>query len=313
MLTMTMHPATTVLLAQMAADSVRPHDQLSVLQSRAAVAAAVQLQGTRTPVALVHDVLADGADGRLPVRVYHPAPGEIRPLVIYLHGGGFVAGGIAPADRPCRALAAASGWAVASVEYRLAPENPHPAPARDCLAATQWLVEHASDIGADGARFVLMGDSAGGALAASTAIALRDGSGPKALAQLLIYPTLANTRTAQFESLTTNATGYMMTTQSLRWFWDHLLSGPNANAQPPAIPMEVEDLSDLPPAMVVVAEFDPLRDEGLAYAQRLIEAGVPAQTHLVEGTIHGFWWLDAALPEAAELTSYLSEVLNSLH
>ena len=311
-MTPTLHPAARALLDQLDQAGVKPYDQLSVLQARANVAGAVRQQGDRTPVALVHDVLVDGDAGRLPTRIYHPAPGEVRPLVVYLHGGGFVAGGVAPADRPCRALAAASGWAVASVEYRLAPENPHPAPARDCLAATRWLVAHAAELGVDGARFVLLGDSAGGALAAATAIALRNEGGPRALAQLLVYPTLTPTGTADFPSLEENGEGYSMTRGGLTWFWDHLLSGPGAGEQPPAAPLDVDDVSDLPPATVVVAGFDPLRDEGLAYVERLAAAGVPARAHLVEGVIHGFWWMDAALPHAAELTTYLAGVLTDL-
>jgi acetyl esterase len=310
--TPTLHPAARELLAQFEQAGLKPYDQLTVLQARANVAASVRQQRDRTPVALVRDVLVDGEIGRLPTRIYHPAPDEVRPLVIYLHGGGFVAGGIAPADRPCRALAAASGWVIASVEYRLAPENPHPAPARDSLAATRWLVEHAAELGADGSLFVLMGDSAGGALAAATAIALRDTDGPRARAQVLVYPTLTPTRDAEFPSLTENGEGYSMTRGGLEWFWDHLLSGPGAHEQPPAAPLDVADLAALPPATVVVAEFDPLRDEGLAYVERLTAAGVPARAHLVEGAIHGFWWMDAMLPQADELTGYLAVVLAEL-
>lgn len=311
-MTPSLHQSARELLEAWGEAGVQPYDRLSVLQARITVAAASRQQGDRTPLASVCDVLADGEIGRLPVRIYHPAPGEARPFVVYLHGGGFVAGGIAPGDRPCRALAAASGWMVASVEYRLAPENPHPAPARDCLAATRWLVQHAAGLGADPDRFVLMGDSAGGALAAATAIALRDSDGPKALAQLLLYPTLTPTRAARFASLDENGQGYGMTRRGLEWFWDHLLCGPGALDQPPAAPLDVLDLSNLPPATVVVAGFDPLRDEGLAYVDRLTAAGVTAQAHRVDDTIHGFWWMDAVLPHAAELTAYLAAVLGGL-
>lgn len=311
-MTPSLHPAARELLTAWDEAGVQPYDGLTVLQARATVAGASRQQGERIPLASVRDVLADGEIGHLPVRVYHPAPDEARPLVVYLHGGGFVAGGIAPADRPCRALAAASGWVVASVEYRLAPENPHPAPARDCLAATRWLVRNAADLGADPDRFVLMGDSAGGTLAASTAIALRDSDGPRALAQLLLYPTLTPTAAARFASLDENGEGYGMTRPGLEWFWHHLLSGPGAHDRPPAAPLDVPDLSDLPPATVVVAEFDPLRDEGLAYVERLTAAGVDAHAHRVDGMIHGFWWMDAVLPHAAELTAYLAGVLAEL-
>lgn len=306
---MPLHPDVRALLDRFERDGVRPYDQLTVLQARAGIAAARRLQGEPTAVAHVHDILVDGADGRLPARVYRPDPGQPAPLVVYLHGGGFVGGGIAPADRPCRALAAASGCVIVSVEYRLAPENPHPAPLLDAVAATRWLAAHAADLGGDPAQVVVMGDSAGGALAAGVAIVLRDAGASPLAAQLLLYPTLASPRDTDFASMTENGEGFSMTRGALTWFWDHLLAGPNAADGPPASPLAVADLTGLPPALVVVAEFDPLRDEGIAYAERLALAGVDVRVHHVDGVIHGFWWMDAVLPQAGELTSYLAEVL----
>ncbi|GAA3522890.1 alpha/beta hydrolase [Amycolatopsis ultiminotia] len=303
-----LHPEARALLDQFERDGIRPYDQLSVLQARAAVAAATRLQGVRTPLALVRDLLIDDA---LPARLYHSRPETIAPLVVYLHGGGFVTGSVAAADRPCRALAAASGCAVLSVEYRLAPENPFPVPVHDCLAAIRWASAHSRELGADPARMVLMGDSAGGALAAACTAAVRDSGDSPLAGQILVYPTLRPTRGNPAPSLQSNGEGYLMTRGSLEWFWGHYLRGCQDTTDPLAAPLLADDLSRLPATTVVVAEFDPLRDEGLAYADRLRAAGVPTTTHLVPGALHGFWWMDGVLAQARDLTEYLAHDLHT--
>jgi len=302
-----LHSEARALVDQFERDGVCPYDQLSVLQARTAVAAATRLQGGRVALARVCDLLVDDA---LPVRLYHADPQAVVPLVVYLHGGGFVAGSVATADRPCRALAAASGCAVLSVEYRLAPENPFPVPVHDCLAAIRWATAHATDLGADPTRIVLMGDSAGGALAAACAAALRDaGDRPVVAGQILVYPTLRPTRGNPSPSLRSNGEGYLMTRGSLEWFWDHYLRGRQDTRDPLAAPLLAEDFGGLPPTTVVVAEFDPLRDEGLSYVDYLRAAGVPVTTQLVPGALHGFWWMDGVLAQARDLTEYLAHDL----
>jgi len=295
------------LLEAFAAQGVQPFDRMSVLQARVSVSASTRIGGPRTEVADVRDLLVEG---RLPVRVYHPSPGSPLPLVVYFHGGGFVAGGVAVADRACRGLAVAAGVVVVSVEYRLSPETPFPGPQEDCVAAVRWAVAHAAELGADADRLVLAGDSAGATLAASTSRTLRDGGGPVVVHQLLVYPTLAPPRGRTTPSLVDNAADFSMTTASLDWFWDHHLAG--APATPEAAPLLATDLAGLPPTTLVVAEFDPLRDEGVDYANALEAAGVPVTLHAVPGTIHGFWWMAGALPEAAELTAWLGTHLRAV-
>lgn len=307
-----LHPEARALLDQLARDGVAPYDQLSVLQARSVVANATKMQGDRAPLDEVRDLLVDGVDGSLPARLYHPDPSTDLPLVVYLHGGGFVTGSVAAADRPCRALAAAAHCAVLSVEYRLAPENPYPAPMRDCLAAVRWAAKHAAEIPASSAGLVLIGDSAGGTLAAACSTALRDAADSPVIGQILIYPTLRPTRGSPSPSLRSNGDGYMMTRGSLEWFWDHYLAGRQEDTTDPlAAPLLAEDLSGLPPTTVVAAEFDPLRDEGLEYTRLLDEAGVPTTTHLVPGAMHGFWWMDRILAQARDLTEYLAQSLRS--
>jgi acetyl esterase len=309
-----LHPEARDLLAQFERDGVRPYDQLSVLEARALVAGSTRLQGPRPAVGSVRDVLAPGdpvagSAWRIPVRIYHPTPERALPLAVYLHGGGFVTGSVAVADRPCRTLAAASGCVVASVEYRLAPESPYPGPVSDCLAAVRWLAAQSAALGGDGGRVTLVGDSAGGALVASCVRALRDAGEPIVDHQVLVYPTLAPPRGRESDSLRNNGEGYGLTRGSLDWFWDHYLATPEDRSDPGAVPLVSGDLARLPRATVVVAQFDPLRDEGLDYAARLTDAGVTVDLRVIAGAIHGFWWMAGVLSQGAELTDLLASAL----
>ena len=297
------------LLDRFAEVGVLPYGQMSVLAARASVAAGIALQGAPTPIEHVRDVLAPGAAGQLPVRLYHPAPGELRPLLVYLHGGGWVTGSVEIADTPARALAAGTGCVVASVEYRLSPETQHPGPAQDCYAATSWLAAHASDWGADSSRLALVGDSAGGTLAAAVTLMARDRGGPQIAQQVLLYPPLAPARGSTSASYADNAEGFGLTRGGLEWFWDCYLADPAHGADPLAAPLLAPDLSGLPPALVITAEYDPLRDEGLAYAERLAAAGVPTVSLTYPGMIHGFFWMARALPEGHSVVTVIGEHL----
>ena len=305
------HPESRALLAQFEAAGTRPYDRLSVLEARAMVAGSTRLQGPRIEMAS-QDLLVPSRAGRLPARVYAPDPGRPLPLVVYFHGGGFVTGSVAVADRPCRLLARAAECVVASVEYRLAPETPFPGPLEDALDATRWLAAHAHELGADPARLVVAGDSAGGNLAAATVQELAGEDGPAVAHQLLLYPTLSPTRTSDSASLVENGEGYMLTRGSLDWFWDHYLADPDDARDPRAAPLLAPDLAGLPGTTIVVPEFDPLRDEGLAYADRLRAAGVDVQVHRVPGALHGFWWMAGVLGQAVELTDWLGARLRSV-
>lgn len=304
------HPDVTRVAAQLAAAGVHTYDTMSVPHARAVLEGVLRVQRPHPGGVQTRDVLVPGAAGRLPARVYDPDPTRPLPLVVYLHGGGWVLGSLRAADGPCRHLALASGCVVVSVAYRLAPETKFPGPLEDCLAAVRWLGEHAAEVGGDGSRLVLLGDSAGGNLAAATALVLRDEGGPRIAAQVLLYPALFPARASRFPSYEQNAEGPLMTRREMLWFWDHYLRDEADESDPRAVPLVAADLSGLPPTTVVVCELDVLRDEGLAYADRLRAAGVPVATTTYTGAAHGFWWMDAVMMQAAELTAELAPVLS---
>ncbi len=299
------------LLGEFSKQGLPPFDQMSVTQARLVSLGFRDLQGEPALVGEVRDILVPGPAGALPVRLYHPAPGKKVPLVVYFHGGGWVIGDIEIVDKPCRALAAASGCVVASVNYRLSPETKFPGPVEDCYAATKWLSEHAGEIGADGRPLAVSGDSAGGNLAAAVCLMARDRGGPAIGFQLLIYPVTAPAKGTQSASYTENAENYLLTRGSMEWFWDHYLASPEDGRNPYASPLHAPNLAGLPPAMVVTAEFDPLRDEGIAYAQRLEDAGVKVTKSHHHGMVHGFFWMAGAVDRGRTLTLEMGEELKN--
>jgi acetyl esterase len=208
-------------------------------------------------------------------------------VCVYLHGGGWVIGSIESHDAPCRELAARSGCAVVSVEYRLSPETPFPGPVDDCVAATEWIAAHGEELGVDGSRLAIGGDSAGGNLAAVVCQVAKQRGGPAIAAQILVYP--ATDHGYETQSCIDNAEGYLLTMDAMHWFTGHYLGGDLSKAGDPlASPLRAGDVSGLPPALVITAEFDPLRDEGEAYGRKLEAAGVPVTIHRYDGQIHGF-------------------------
>jgi acetyl esterase len=297
-------------VAQFAELGVPTYDQVGVLHARALCDGVTRLQGPPSPVADVRDVLLPGDAGLLPARVYHPRSGEVRTEVLYLHGGGWTLGGIKAADRPCRALAAASGCVVVSLDYRRAPETKFPGPLLDCVAAARALVADPALVGGDTGGIVLLGDSAGGNLAAATALELRAEVGA-VRAQVLLYPSLLPARGTPYASYRRQADGPLMTAREMVWFWDHYLHTAEDGRDPRAAPLLAEDLQGLPPTTIVTAELDPLRDEALAYAERLAVAGVPVETTTYAGAAHGFWWMDAVMSQAGELTEQLARIVSA--
>ena len=249
-------------------------------------------------VARTEDRVIPGADGtELPVRIYWPSSSnEPLPVVVFFHGGGWVIGGIDSHDGQVREMVNRTGMVYVSVDYRLAPEARFPAAAEDCYAATQWVAANAAVIGADADRLGVAGDSAGGNLAAVVALMARDRGGPAIAHQLLIYPCCDMDSNA-WPSQTENGTGYFLTKESMDWFYDQYADVADRN-NPYASPIKAADLSGLPPACVITAEYDPLRDEGEAYGARLQEAGVDCEVHRYDGMFHGFFGMTLAIPGA---------------
>jgi acetyl esterase len=247
---------------------------------------------------VVRDVQIEGPAGPIPARFYRPRPDEFLPLLVYFHGGGWVIGSLETHDNVCRDLAVKACCAVLSIDYRLAPEHPFPAAAEDCYAATVWAHDNAARLGIDAARIAVGGDSAGGNLAAVVALMARDRKAPPLRFQLLVYPvTCGRMDTPSYRE---NAEGYLLTSAAMAWFWAHYVPAAAGREECYAAPLRASDLRGLPPALVLTAEYDPLRDEGEAYAKRLAEAGVPAEVRRYEGQIHGFFGMSALIDRARE-------------
>jgi acetyl esterase len=243
----------------------------------------------------VHEVRDLEAAG-LPARLYRPSGAAGLPLVVYFHGGGWVIGSLETADPICRALANVATCAVVSVAYRLAPEHRFPAAVEDAVAATAWAAAQAAALGCDPARLAGAGDSAGGNLAAVVALTARDAGGPALAGQLLIYP--PTDMAGEYPSLTENGPGPVLTTEDMAWFAGHYIRSAADRLDPRASPLRWASHAGLPPATIVTAEYDPLRDEGEAYAGRLRAAGVAVDLRRADGMVHGFWTLAALVPGA---------------
>jgi acetyl esterase len=308
-------PQVRGVLGQMAAAGVRPLATLTVEQARANhVAASARLCAPVAAAVEVHNLAVPGEPGgvrgtseEIPVRLYRPCEGTL-PLMVWFHGGGWVVGSLDTYDPLCRRLAAASGMLVASVGYRLAPEHRFPAAVQDADAAVRWLHAHAAELGGDPRRVVVAGDSAGGNLAAVAARHARDAGGPPLAFQLLVYPvTDAAMDTVSHRD---NAEGYYLTAADTSWYWAQYLGGADG-LQPDASPLRAADLTGLPPALVLTAEFDPLRDEGEAYALALRAAGVPADVRRWDGMIHGFFRWTAALDAAGAAIDETAKALRA--
>jgi acetyl esterase len=247
------------------------------------------IEGPPAPLASVREMTVAGSAGPLPARLYEPQEASAAtagPLIVYYHGGGWVCGDLGTHDRPCRLLARASGARVLSVDYRLAPEHPFPAPVEDALAAFRDAVARADELGIDRARIAVAGDSAGGHLAAVTAAQSVRESGPAPAFQLLIYPVTDCVNVAA--SRVTFAQGFLLTKPNMDWYEEQFFGPSGDRRDPRASPLLADDLAGAPPALVVTAGFDPLRDEGEAYAHRLRDAGARTLLRRHDGYVHGF-------------------------
>ncbi len=295
-----LHPQTRALLDFIESKQIPPTHTLSVADARAYYR---DRRGATQPappeVAQVSELQASGPHGSIPLRLYRPLGSvetETLPVLVYFHGGGWVIGDLDTHDSLCRALANGAGCAVVSVDYRMAPEHRFPAAVDDSLAATRWVREHAGELHLDASRLAVGGDSAGGNLAAVVSIAARDSADLPVAFQLLIYPATDQHRTTP--SHTENGQGYLLTGDTMNYFTGHYIADASQYDDWRASPLLHENLAKLPPALVITAGFDPLRDEGRAYAERLTEAGNAASCVCFERQIHGFVTMGKLIDEA---------------
>ena len=269
-----------------------------------------QLGGSPTAVERVEDVAAPGPRGPIPIRIYHPeGAASPAPLLIYYHGGGYVCGSLDSYDAVCRKLAHESGFVVASVDYRLAPEHPAPEPGNDAYAAFLWLAAHARDYAADPERLAIGGDSAGGGLAANVALRARDEKGPPIMHQVLVYPAVASAEGNA--SARAYGRGYGLTNERLAFYWRSYIPQPELAALPYVLADSAQSLRDLPPATILMAECDPLHDMGVAYAERLQRDGVPVELHVYEGMIHAFFSFIAIFDQGRRAVSDAAAALRN--
>jgi acetyl esterase len=278
------HPQAQQLLDLIAESGAPPLTELTPEEARQVPAVLMGMVGAGPEVADVHDVEIPGLAGTIPARVYAPVPDPVG-TVVYYHGGGWVIGCVEDWDAVCRALAVASGARVVSVDYRLAPEHRFPAATDDATAALEWVAGRHPE-----SPLVVAGDSAGGNLAAVAALRARDAGGPELVLQVLVYP-VADCDLTRPSYAAHADTKLILNAPEMAWFWDHYVPDEAERLHPYASPLRAASLAGLPPAYVLIARHDPLRDEGLAYAAALEAAGVPVTVSRHDDQIHAFFVL----------------------
>lgn len=293
---MTLTPTARALIDSLVADgpaveTLTPEEARRASEERRARAApAVE------PIHSVEDSAFGGPGGEIGIRVYRPSDDAPLPAVVFFHGGGWVLCDLDSHDPICRRISKETGSIVVSVDYRRAPEHRFPAAVEDSYAAVAHLVDHAGELGIDPVRVAVAGDSAGGNLAAAAALMARDRGGPELAFQLLVYP--ITDHDFDTPSYRANSDGYYVTRAAMQWYWKQYLGHDGDADSPYASPLRCADLEGLPPALIITAEHDPLRDEGRRYAERLRDAGVAAALRDYPGMFHGFFTLGSMLPEA---------------
>ena len=292
---MALDPQMKALLDQMAAANLQPFHKLTPQEARAARRAP---QGEPEAVAHVEDRTIPGPGGEIPVRIYVPKGNGPFGVLVYFHGGGWVVGNIEMTDQPCRMLTNAGRCVTISVDYRLAPEHKFPAGPEDCYAATKWAADNAAALNCDAARIAVGGTSAGATLAAAVALMARDRGGPRVAYQLLVYPATTSALDTPSHREFAKDSYYILSRADMEWFWGHYLGSEADRNNPYACPAYATTLRGVAPAFVITAEYDPLRDEGEAYAARLREEGVQVVLRRYDGVTHGFFGMPAQLDKA---------------
>ncbi|BAJ32501.1 MULTISPECIES: alpha/beta hydrolase [Kitasatospora] len=311
---MPLHPQAEALRQQRAAAGTPPLYTRSLAEARAADLADIRAAaGNPEPVGSVEELAVDGPGGPLPLRIYRPlhrpdtSAGAELPVLLYLFGGGWTLGSPDTSDAICRRLTNEVGCLTVSVGYRLAPEHPFPAAVHDVAAAAEWIAAHAARLGADPARTAVAGDSAGGNLAAALTLLARERGGPALRHQLLVYPNTDHA--ADTPSVREHDDPLLFNRRSVAWYWGHYLTDPADGANPLASPLRAASLAGLPPATVITAEYDPLRDEGEAYAEALRAAGVPVELRRYQGMPHGFFAMAGVLDDGRDAQQYAAHRL----
>ncbi|HWC02258.1 MAG TPA: alpha/beta hydrolase [Methylomirabilota bacterium] len=304
---MPLDPQAQRVVDAIAALNLKPLESSTPAEAREAIRTRTAALGPFEEVAAVTDHRVPVAGAEVTVRTYSPGGPGPHPVLVYYHGGGWVIGDLYTHDGLCRSLTNAARCVVASVDYRLAPEWKYPVAADDAYAALRWVVANAARLGLDPRRVAIGGDSAGGNLATVAALMARERGGPALLHQVLIYPVTDNDLNTL--SYIENSTGYILTREGMRWFWNHYLAHERQGLEPHASPLRAPSLAGLPPALVITAECDPLRDEGEAYAARLRDAGVPVTVTRYAGMFHGFVRMTRILDKAR---TALDEIAGSL-
>jgi acetyl esterase len=311
MLSEKLDPGVRALLEAIEKAGDPPLETLSPSEARKLAAERfVPVAGVLEPLRSIENLRIPGPLGEIPIRVYTPdAPGP-RPAMVYFHGGGWVICDLDTHEVVCSAIAHRAGAVVVSVDYRLAPEHKFPAAVTDAYAATAWVSANAARLGVDASRISVGGDSAGGNLGAVVSLKSRNENGPAIALQALIYPVtdLSSMGTPSYVEF---AEGYQLSKVLMEWFRDHYLVAAEAARDPYASPLLALDLRGLPPAVILTAECDPLRDEGEAYAKRLAEAGVPVTCTRYAGMIHPFFSLSGAIPRALDAFQQVADAVRT--
>jgi acetyl esterase len=305
-------------ILQMLADAGTPMSMVNGTPEQAREGFRTMTVGLRDPATLaqvrsIEDGTLPGPAGDIAIRTYRPEADGTVPTVVYFHGGGFVIGDLDTQDDHARLICRDVEAVVVSVDYRLAPEHPFPGGFEDCLAATHWVADHVAELGGDAGRVAVSGDSAGGNLAAAVALVTTTEGGPALAAQPLLYPGVDfRDDDTLHASRIENGEGLFLTSEDMRWFRNHYLHDEVHAADPRASVLLAPDLSGLPPAVIGTGEYDPLRDEGEAYAAALEAAGVKVVLRRYDGLIHGFFGMGTWSPASAEAAKDLCEELRAL-
>lgn len=295
------------LVLDVLAAAGEPHlSDLPVPQARERVRSSLVTRRTPQPLHSVRDTGLPSPAGELRVRLYRPAEGRL-PIALFLHGGGWTLNDLDTHDALCRQIAERSGWVLASLEYRKAPEHPHPAPLQDAYVAYRWLLDAAESVGCDPARRAVIGESSGASIAANLAVLLRDLRAPMPSFQVLAYP--ATDSGDRWPSYRERGSGYILDARLMRWYFAHHLPDGWRRQDPYLLPLAASDLSGLPPTLLLTAEFDPLRDEGMAYAERLRDAGVAVQHVHASDQMHGFLLLGRVVPATSGFVERIARAL----